>query len=193
MASSYGQDASKSSIRSLYLTTRAAVPEQDRSRVNAAIRERLEDLPIWHEAPLVLSYVSHGSEIDTHAIIQDALDQGKRVAVPLFDPAARSLTFRFIDSLDELSEGFRSILEPSSSAPVVSLSEMLGSICLVPGLVFDGDGQRVGEGAAAFDRFLAFYPGDKIGLAATMQLSSNPLPCGPSDIAVDLIVSDGAI
>ena len=70
---------------------------------------------------------------------------------------------------------------------------MLGSICLVPGLVFDGAGYRIGYGGGFYDRFLAFYPGDKIGLAYTMQLSNNPLPVGATDVPVDMIVSDGCL
>ncbi len=193
MASSYGQDASKSSIRSLYLTTRSILPALRKGEADAAIRARLEELPFWKDAKLVLSYVSYNDEIDTRAIIADAFEQGKRVAVPRCDMASRSISYHIIESLDELVAGPLGIPEPPEDAPVVGLSEMLGSICLVPGLVFDGAGHRIGSGGGFFDRFLAFYPGDKIGLAHTMQLSSNPLPVGPDDVPVDIIVSDGCV
>ncbi len=190
MSSSYGQDASKTSIRSLYLIMRKNVPVRTKDKADAAIRKRLEELDLWKNAHLVLSFVSYRDEIDTRSIIEDALAQGKKVAVPLCDPAARSLSFHYIESLDELVPGIHSIPEPPSTAPAVKLTEMLGSICLVPGLVFDGDGHRVGYGGGYYDRFLAFYPGDKIALAHTMQLSSNPLPTAATDVPVDMIVSD---
>lgn len=193
MASSYGSDASKTSIRSLYLTTRSAMPALRKDAADAAIRQRLEGLPLWKDATLLLSFVSYRDEIDTHTIISDALAQGKKVAVPLCDSASRSMTFRYIESLDELEPGIHGIPEPLPTAPIVKLSEMLGSICLVPGLVFDGTGHRIGYGGGYYDRFLAFYPGDKIGLAYTMQLSNNPLPASVSDVPVDLIVSDSCL
>jgi 5-formyltetrahydrofolate cyclo-ligase len=193
MASSYGQDASKSSIRSLYLTTRSILPTKRKDEIDAAIRARLEDLSFWKDASLVLTYVSYRDEIDTRAIIEDALAQGKQVAVPRCDTASRSISFHLIDSLDDLEPGILGIPEPPADAPAVGLSDMLGSICLVPGLVFDGAGHRIGSGGGYYDRFLAFYPGDKIGLAHTMQLSSNPLPASESDVPVDLIVSDGCL
>ena len=190
MASSYGSDASKTSIRSLYLTTRSAIPALRKDAADAAIRQRLEGLPLWKDATLLLSFVSYRDEIDTHTIISDALAQGKKVAVPLCDSASRSMTFRYIESLDELEPGIHGIPEPLPTAPIVKLSEMLGSICLVPGLVFDGAGYRIGYGGGFYDRFLAFYPGDKIGLAYTMHLSDNTLPVGAADVAADMSVRD---
>ncbi len=193
MASSNGQDASKSSVRSLYLTTRGAMPAFHKDEADVAIRTRLEELSLWKDAPLVLSYVSYGDEVDTRAIIDDAFAQGKKVAVPLCDTASHSLAFHYIESLDELAPGLRSIPEPQPDAPIVKLADMLGSVCLVPGLVFDGIGHRIGYGGGYYDRFLAFYPGDKIALAYTMQLSSNPLPATATDVPVDMIVSDSCL
>ena len=193
MASSYGSDASKTSIRSLYLTTRAVMPSFRKDSADAAIRMRLEALDLWQDAPLVLAFVSYRDEIDTHAIIADAFAQGKKVAVPLCDLPSRSMAFHYIESLDELVPGIKGIPEPLPDTPIVKLSEMLGSICLVPGLVFDGAGYRIGYGGGFYDRFLAFYPGDKIGLAYTMQLSNNPLPVGATDVPVDMIVSDSCL
>ena len=143
MASSYGSDASKTSIRSLYLTTRAAMPSFRKDSADAAIRMRLEALDLWQDAPLVLAFVSYRDEIDTHAIIADAFAQGKKVAVPLCDLPSRSMAFHYIESLDELVPGIKGIPEPLPDTLIVKLSEMLGSICLVPGLVFDGAGYRM--------------------------------------------------
>ncbi|SDC37696.1 5-formyltetrahydrofolate cyclo-ligase, partial [Parafannyhessea umbonata] len=67
------------------------------------------------------------------------------------------------------------------------------SVCLVPGLVFDAEGHRIGYGAGYYDNFLAGYAGTKVGLARGIQISSNPLPHDDHDVAVDVIVSDGAI
>ena len=107
MASSYGSDASKTSIRSLYLTTRSAMPALRKDAADAAIRQRLEGLPLWKDATLLLSFVSYRDEIDTHTIISDALAQGKKVAVPLCDSASRSMTFRTSYKRRRVSCAFR--------------------------------------------------------------------------------------
>ena len=66
--------------------------------------------------------------------------------MPLCDLPSRSMAFHYIESLDELVPGIKGIPEPLPDTPIVKLSEMLGSICLVPGLVFDGAGYRIGYG-----------------------------------------------
>ena len=87
------------------------------------------------------------------------------------------------------------VLEPVCGTGVAPVNgdELEESVCLVPGLVFDSKGYRVGYGAGYYDNFLSHYRGTKIGLARTMQLSGNPLPSDPHDVPVDVIVSDGAV
>ncbi|WP_455139582.1 5-formyltetrahydrofolate cyclo-ligase [Thermophilibacter sp.] len=191
MASSQGTDADKSSLRSNYLSARATIPARLRRASDEAIRARLCTLPVFVAAPVVLTYVSVGAEVDTRALIEGLLAEGRRVAVPLTHPAAHEMSFHEIRSLDELRPGAHRIPEPPADAPALAVSDMVRSVCLVPGLVFDGAGHRVGYGGGYYDRFLPFYPGWKVGLARTTQLSSNPLPVGPHDVPVDYIVTEG--
>lgn len=192
MASSQGTDADKSSLRSNYLAARASISARSRRASDAAIAARLRALPVFERARVVLTYVSVRGEVDTRALIEGLLAEGRRVAVPLTDPARRAMSFREISSLDELAPGAHRIPEPPASAPALTVPDMVGSVCLVPGLVFDGAGHRVGYGGGYYDRFLPFYPGWKVAPARTTQLSSNPLPVGPHDVPVDYIVTEGA-
>lgn len=190
MASSQGTDADKSSLRSNYLAARAGIPVASRRRSDDAIRTRLLSLPVVREATVVLTYVSVCAEVDTRVLIEELLDAGRAVAVPLTDPAAHTMSFRRIASLDELCPGAYGIPEPSDAAPALAIREMVGSVCLVPGLVFDGVGHRVGYGGGYYDRFLPFYPGWKVAPARTTQLSSNTLPTAAHDVPVDFIVTE---
>lgn len=158
------------------------------------IARRLEGFALYEEAPLVLAYVSRGNEVDTRRVIERALAAGKRVAVPRCDGAKRTMAFYEIASLDELEVGYKGILEPKRSAagPLGTL-DFLGSVCLVPGLVFDAQGHRIGYGGGFYDRFLQFYPGDKIALARGTQVSSNPLPAESCDVPVDFIVTESVV
>lgn len=193
MASSYGTDADKSALRREYLTMREAWPQTSQDVVDSRVRARLWGHPYFQEAKLVLSYVSVASEVDTRAIIEGAWAAGKRVAVPRCTEDG-SLEFFEITSFGELAPGTKGILEPvAPSSEALTYPEMVGSVCLVPGLVFDGDGYSIGYGGGYYDSFLKLYPGDKIGLARSMQLSSNPLPHDVYDIPVDVLVSDAAV
>ena len=193
MASSYGTDADKSSLRSNYLAVRATITPENKELSDSAIFSQLYEFPIFDDARLVLSYVSFGPEVDTRILIDGLLVEGRRVAVPRVNRAAHAMTFHEIASLDELEPGTMGILEPAPDVPAVSVREMVGSVCLVPGLVFDGAGHRVGYGGGYYDRFLAFYPGDKIGLARTTMLSSNPLPTDGLDVPVDFIAHENGV
>lgn len=193
MASSYGTDAGKTALRQEYLTVREAWPQASKEGVDSRVRARLWGHPFFQDAKLVLSYVSVASEVDTRAIIEGAWAAGKRVAVPRCMPDG-GLKFFEICSFDELAIGTKGIPEPT--APVeeaLDYPDMVGSVCLVPGLVFDADGYSIGYGGGYYDSFLPMYPGDKIGLARAMQLSSNPLPHDEHDVPVDVLVTDAAV
>lgn len=192
MASSYGSDADKKSLRVLYLRQRNAVPEKLRAPQDESILERLETLEVMHTANLLLSYVSHGSEIDTRPLMERWLAKGARLACPRVNKEEHTLEFCEISSLDELVLGTYNIMEPPAEAEAIDCYTMAGSVCLIPGLVFDGEGQRIGYGGGYYDSFLPMYPGTKIGLARTWQLSNNPLPVSIHDVSVDVVVSETA-
>ena len=221
MASSYGEDASKQALRNGYLSLSSNMSPALRRRVDAEVRDHLKACPAYREASLVLAYVPFRDEVATRGIIEDAWDAGKTVALPrcvggprslacIIEDAwdagktvalprcvggPRSLAFYSVGSLDGLRRGSRGVLEPVCGTGVAPFNgdELEESVCLVPGLVFDSKGYRVGYGAGYYDNFLSHYRGTKIGLARTMQLSGNPLPSDPHDVPVDVIVSDGAV
>lgn len=194
MASSHGTDASKASLREGYLALCERMPKEFSRRIDGSVRNMLHLLDTYQNASLVLCYLPIHEEIDTHPIIEEVLAAGKRLALPYLDPATSQLVFYEIESLDQITRGARGLAEPPS-ADAVPLDEwdFLGSVCFVPGLVFDGEGHRVGYGAGYYDEFLAFYPGEKIGLVRSVQVSSNPLPHDDHDIAVDVLVTEGSI
>ena len=192
MASSYGQDASKSALQSAYEAVSAQIAPRHAERVDREVRIHFTAMAAYREAPLVLAYITYRDEFDTTALIERAWKDGKRVAVPVCDRG--KLVFYEIETLEGMRIGSRGVLEPDPAActPVDS-ADFEGSICLVPGLVFDADGYRVGYGAGYYDTFLADYPGTKVGLVRTMRISSNPLPHDDHDVPMDLLVSDGSV
>lgn len=191
MASSYGTDADKSSLRSNYILARKRIDPATKAAVDGLIRSTLEGFEIYADAPLLLAYVSYNNEVDTRAVIRSALLAGKRVGVPRVDASSHTMAFFEIESMSDLVEGYKGILEPSSELDrPLTTTDFIGSVCLVPGLVFDARGHRIGYGGGYYDRFLAFYPGDKVALARVSQVSSNPLPAEPCDVPVDFIVSE---
>ena len=132
--------ADKSSLRSNYLRVRRTVPARLRISSDEAIRRALRSFDVFRRAPIVLTYVSFGAEVDTRALIEELLDEGRRVAVPRVDRAAHKMAFHEIESLEGLVPGTMGILEPPGDTPALTVPEMVRTACLVPGLVFDGAG-----------------------------------------------------
>ena len=190
MASSQGSDAGKTALRAEYVRIRTKISPALRATTDARILQRLVELPTWREARLVLTYVSFGSEVDTHALMQAAWSAGKQVAVPRCR-RSHSLDFYVISSEDDLEPGLRGLMEPSPDCGrPLTPPQMVGSLCIVPGLVFDADGYRIGYGGGYYARFLAFDPGEKVALVRSRQLSGNPLPRDEHDVPVDWLVSE---
>ncbi|MDO4806180.1 MAG: 5-formyltetrahydrofolate cyclo-ligase [Coriobacteriales bacterium] len=194
MASSHGTDASKASLRNGYLSLCESMPKEFSQRIDADVRKMFAMLDLYKESSLVLGYLSIHEEIDVLPILREALAAGKRVALPYLNPKTNALVFYEVDSLDHVIAGSRGLsCPPAQDADPLCQKDFFGSLCLVPGLVFDGEGNRVGYGAGYYDAFLAYYPGDKVGLVRSVQVSSNPLPHEQGDIAVDVLVTEGSI
>ncbi len=193
MASTQGTDASKASLRKGYLELCESMPKDFSARIDGAVRGMLSRLALYRGATTILFYLPIHEEISTYPLIEDALLAGKRVVLPLLDDTSSTMQWYEIKSMSEITRGSRGIAAAPKGARPLGLHDLLGSLCLVPGLVFDAEGYRVGYGAGYYDEFLAFYPGHKVGLVRSVQVSSNPLPREEHDIPVDVLVTEGSI
>ena len=155
-----------------------------------AVYGRLLRVPEFDAAPLVFTYVSaKDSEVDTHAIIADLLANGIRVACPKPVEGAR-MEWREIRSVGDLAPGKYGIPEPGASCKLAVPD--VATVALVPGLLFDGNGHRLGYGGGYFDRFLAHFPGISIGLAYDFQVASS-LPSESHDVPLHFVVTETRI
>ena len=156
---------------------------------SAAVWERLSVLSEFVSGTWLLVYVSKGHEIDTHGLIQQLLAIGKHACVPRFDDASgRYIASELKDFVAELVEGKFGILEPKQGAVRLVSADKLDAL-LVPGLAFDGKGNRIGRGMGFFDRLLREAPGIKIALAYDFQVL-NKVPADAHDVCVDFIVTE---
>lgn len=165
--------------------------ESDRKVRSRAIREKLWLLPEFRRAKLVFFFVSRPEEVDTHPMIDAALAEGKRVAVPSSDLKSRALRFYEIaDRRSDLVPGVYEILEPDpeKTRPVTAAE---ADFVVVPGLVFDRSNRRIGHGAGFYDRFLKeIRPGTPmVALAFSFQLVKE-VPQEAHDVILDRVVTD---
>lgn len=179
---------SKDELRRIALAARRALSPDMAAAKSAVIAERVRSLKAFREAPCVLSYVaSKDNEVDTRALIDGALREGRPVLVPVTKPRG-VMIWSALRDWDDLAESRFGLFEPRAES-LRPMTPPPGSVCLVPGIAFNEDGYRIGYGGGYFDRFLAGFDGISIGLAFREQLYPlwTPEPC---DIPVQLLVTD---
>ena len=182
----------KQRLREEHLAAREALSEQERSVLDNRITQKLLATSEYAEATTVLTYVSVSSEVSTRMFIECALRDGKTVAVPRCLPG-HCLEFVAIASLEQLVAAPFNLLEPAKELPAVTEDQKNNSICIVPALLVDIKGYRLGYGAGFYDRFLSTYPGKKICLAYQQNLSQTMLPHTAFDVAVDLVITESDV
>lgn len=182
----------KQRLREEHLAAREALSEQERSVLDNRITQKLLATSEYAEATTVLTYVSVSSEVSTRMFIECALRDGKTVAVPRCLPG-HCLEFVAITSLDQLIAAPFGLLEPPKELPALTEEQMNASICIVPALLVDIKGYRLGYGAGFYDRFLSTYPGKKICLAYQQNLSRTMLPHTTFDVAVDEVITESEV
>ena len=182
----------KQRLREERLAARETLSEQERTVLDGCITQKLLASPEYAETTTVLTYVSVSSEVSTRMIIERALCDGKTVAVPRCLPGHR-LEFVAITSLEQLVAAPFNLLEPAKELPAVTEDQRNNSICIVPALLVDTKGYRLGYGAGFYDRFLSTYFGKKICLAYQQNLSRTMLPHTAFDVAVDEVITESDV
>lgn len=158
-----------------------------KSEMDYQISERVKKLYQYRAAKVIMVYVSTSIEIDTFKIIENALADGKQVAVPRCIPQTRQMEFHYITSVDQLTPGTFSVLEPPAHYPIVT--DFTGALMLVPGFLFDCFGYRLGYGKGYYDRYMSRYNGAAVGLCYSTELRPH-MYHGRYDRAVDAVVSE---
>lgn len=180
---------SKTQLRAMLLSKRRCLDKSVKRSMDLEIQSRLLLTDEYFLCDTVLTYVSNENEIDTLGLINAAFANKKRVAVPVTNDDY-SLTFYFINSVEELKKGKFNILEPvDKSHPVTDFSN---SICVVPSLCCDLLGNRVGYGKGCYDRFLSTYDGKKICLSYTEDILPS-IDVDETDVPVNIIVSNSFV
>ena len=180
----------KQNFRAQYRKKRADLSNEERKLFDIAICTNAAELPIIKNADTVLVYYPVKNEPDIRPLIQKLYSMGKRVAFPVSNSENCTLTFKYAKSLDDLILGTYDIPEPSKDALIAK--EFSHCVCIVPALVFDRYGYRIGYGKGYYDRFLKNFNGRSIGIAYS-DFIVDALPCEPTDLKVNMIITERGI
>ena len=140
----------------------AALDEKELAKSDKAIYNNVSALPEIGNAATVFLYFSVGHEVDTRKLIASMVKAGKRVALPVSLPDG---VMYFAEYRAEQMQGGSVVPIPEPDADAVRLEPQDGDLILVPGLSFDREGFRLGQGGGYYDRFLEKRRLYSVGLA----------------------------
>lgn len=169
---------------------RRQIREKKRSMTETEIVEkskRLGDLfaasELYQNARTIYFYLPYNQEVRTVPMLERALQEGKKVAVPKV--YGDTMKFIYLENLNYIAEGYAGIPEPINDEPV---AEDKTALVLMPGLAFDREGHRIGYGGGFYDRFLAEEPNHPtLALCYDFQIF-NKLETEAFDIPVDCVL-----
>ena len=161
---------------------RAMTPEQ----IETASR-RLGELFVsteqYRNAKTIYGYLPYNQEVRTVPMLEQAIRDGKRVAVPKV--YGEEMKFIYMDDLSKVELGYANIPEPVADGPV---AEDPTALVLMPGLAFTENGDRMGYGGGFYDKFLAAEPEHPtVALCYAFQMVE-ALPTAEYDIPVDCVL-----
>ena len=161
---------------------RAMTPEQI-----IAASEKLGELfiasPLYQQAKTIYGYLPYNQEVRTVPMLERALRDGKRVAVPKV--YGDEMKFIYMDDLTAVETGYAGIPEPIDDEPV---ADDPTALVLMPGLAFDQEGHRIGYGGGFYDKFLSAEPTHPtLALCYEFQMQEH-LETEEFDIPVDCVL-----
>ena len=161
---------------------RAMTPQQIES-ASARLGELFAASDAYKNAATIYGYLPYNQEVRTVPMLEQALRDGKKVAVPKV--IGDDMKFIYMTDLSLVEAGYAGIPEPVADGPV---ADDPTALVLMPGLAFDPAGHRIGYGGGFYDRFLATEPDHPtIALCYDFQMLPN-LETEEFDIPVDCVL-----
>jgi 5-formyltetrahydrofolate cyclo-ligase len=180
----------KAELRKEGRARRDALPVDQQSAAAQAIAERGLPVPVL-PGTVVSGYSPLKFEISPLPLMRHCAKDGAKLALPVIQGRGSPLIMRAWAFGETLGSGVWGIREPKPEAP-----EVFPDILIVPLLLFDRAGYRLGYGAGYYDmtiaRLRAMKPVMAIGLAFAAQEIAD-VPKTPRDARLDLVLTEREI
>jgi 5-formyltetrahydrofolate cyclo-ligase len=172
----------KKAIRALIEQKRRIYPADKIQEDSEAIMSQLERMHWFRDAQTVMIYYPIHNEVDLRPLLKRYEGQ-KTFLLPVTH--RKYIEARKYDGEDMMRRGRYKVPEPQTS-------KWRGKIDLiiVPGVVFDNLGNRIGRGGGFYDRFLNKHRHvHQIGVAYDFQVKKHEIPHSRRDHPMDRIVT----
>lgn len=140
----------KKALRDYIRQKKRQMTAEQIERAGMRLAEKFIALPVYQQAQTIYGYMPYNQEVRTIPILEHALQNGKRVAVPKV--YGDEMRFIYVTDLNAMKKSSCGIPEPVDDGPV---ADDPNAVVLMPGLAFDRQGHRIGYGGGFYDKFLA--------------------------------------
>ena len=134
-----------------------------------------------------LPRVSEGAEARGGGIVTNHLSHDNK-SLPRVSEGAEARGGGIVS--DYLSPAKFGLFEPNNTCPLLIPDEK--TLCIVPAIAFDENGNRLGYGKGFYDRFLRDFKGTSVGLTCS-DLLVKQLPTDPHDTPVKIVITESEI
>ena len=139
----------KKALRQYIRDKKRSMTEQQIVDASARLAEKFYASDAYKNAKTIYGYLPYNQEVRTIPMLEQALRDGKQVAVPKV--LGDDMRFITLTDLSQVAPGYAGIPEPVADGPI---ADDVHALVLMPGLAFDPAGHRVGYGGGFYDRFL---------------------------------------
>lgn len=173
----------KKELRSQIRARKRAMTEEEIVSRSEALGKLFVQSEAYRNAKTIYGYLPYNQEVRTVPMLEQALKDGKRVAVPKC--YGEEMKFLYLTDLTQVAPGYANIPEPIADEPV---ADDPTALVLMPGLAFDPQGHRIGYGGGFYDKFLSAEPNHPT-LALCYEFQMLPhLETEDHDIPVDTVL-----
>lgn len=184
----------KKAFRKLALQKRNSLSADQRASASKEIQKRLISLPAFEKAQVIMGYMDFKSEVICTDILRFALNQGKRVVIPISLPKTRTLLLSEITDLDrDFEKDYYGISVPKKEF-FREISPEKPDFVIVPGVAFSKERFRMGYGAGYYDNFLERLRPDTPFAALAFEIQIfDTIPTEPHDKQMTFVVTEKRI
>ena len=175
----------KQSIRSEMKNRRQGLSQEERDQAGDLIVNTLNELEPIQKAQTIMGFAAIQNEVDIMPFLEKQRRLGKKILLPRVE--GNLLVAVEWQGQEAASISSFGICEPLGAAyPPEKID-----VVLIPGLVFDGKGYRLGYGRGFYDRFLPLLRSNafKCGIAYEFQVVDNVFP-HTGDVPLHWIVTE---
>lgn len=186
------RELEKRILRRVFIKKRKSLTDSYRERADEAICRSAIQAGTTQKSTLFVGYLTDGFEPDLGGCFSLWLRQGKRCFFPRFSKTEKGTCYEIVEVYDlenDLRMGAYGIPEPKHGLNRADISDLCHAVWLVPGVVFDRFGNRLGRGKGVYDQLLKDVKGLRIGVFYGCQ-EAEFVPVDSHDQSLRMVITE---